>query len=50
MISWDVAIDKDAEPVLIEANLQIGDIDILQPVNGPLFGDLTEDVLKEVFR
>lgn len=50
MISWDVAIDKDAEPVLIEANLQMGDIDILQPVNGPLFGDLTEDVLKEVFR
>lgn len=49
LISWDVAIDKNAKPVLIEANLQMGDIDILQPVNGPLFGDLTEDVLNEVF-
>lgn len=50
LISWDVAIDENAEPVLIEANLQMGDIDILQPVNGPLFGELTDDVLKEVFK
>ena len=50
LISWDVAIDENAEPVLIEANLQMGDIDILQPVNGPLFGELTDDVLREVFK
>lgn len=49
MISWDVAIDFEEKPVLIEANLQMGDIDIVQPVNGPLFGDLTEQVLKEVY-
>lgn len=49
MISWDVAIGENAEPILIEANLQMGDIDIIQPVNGPLFGELTEAVLDEVF-
>lgn len=49
LISWDVAIDENAQPVLIEANLQMGDADIVQIPNGPLFGDLTDEVLAEVF-
>lgn len=49
IISWDVAIDKDDEPVIIEANLRFGEIDFHQLNNGPLFGDDTEDILKEVF-
>ena len=49
IISWDVAIDKDNEPVIIEANLRFGEIDFHQLNNGPLFGDDTEEILKEVF-
>lgn len=49
IISWDVAIDKNDEPVIIEANLKFGEIDFHQLNNGPLFGDDTEEILKEVF-
>ncbi len=49
LMSWDVAIGKDETPILVEANLYNGAIDILQLNNGPLFGDLTERVLEEVF-
>lgn len=47
MISWDFAIDESNDPVLIEANLCYGGLDIHQMSNGPIFGDLTEDVIKE---
>lgn len=49
MISWDIAIDESGEPLLVEANLCGGGLDAHQICNGPLFGDLTEEVLKEVF-
>ena len=49
LVSWDVAIDKDGDPVLIEANMRKGAINFHQFNNGPLFGDLTERVLREVF-
>lgn len=49
LVSWDVSIDRDAEPVLIEANMRKGGGKIHQFSNGPLFGDLTERVLAEVF-
>lgn len=49
LISWDVAVDEDGTPVLIEANMRDGSSGLHQIDNGPLFGDLTEDVLKEVF-
>lgn len=49
LISWDIAIDKDGEPILIEANLRNGQCDFHQFNNGPLFGDLTDEVLSEVF-
>lgn len=49
LVSWDVAIGEDGEPVLIEANMRKGGINLLQFNNGPLFGDLTERVLDEVF-
>ena len=49
LVSWDVAIDYDGNPVLIEANMRKGGINILQFNNGPMFGDLTERVLNEVF-
>lgn len=49
LVSWDIAIDKEGEPVLIEANMRKGGINLNQFNNGPLFGDLTERVLDEVF-
>lgn len=50
LVSWDFAIDTDGEPVLVEANLHYGQIDFHQLNNGPLFGEDTEKILKEVFK
>ena len=49
LVSWDIAIDEQGDPVLIEANMRKGGINFHQFNNGPLFGDLTEKVLDEVF-
>ena len=48
-VSWDIAITESGEPLLIEANLCRGGIDLLQLSNGPLFGDDTKAILDEVF-
>ena len=54
LVSWDIAIDKDGEPVLIEANMRKGGINFHQFNNGPLFTgekmDFAMRVLDEVFR
>lgn len=49
LVSWDIAIDDVGDPVLIEANMRKGGINFHQFNNGPLFGELTEQVLNEVF-
>lgn len=49
LIAWDLAIDDTGCPILIEVNFSGGQLDFNQLCNGPIFGDLTEDVLKEVF-
>lgn len=49
MISWDFAIDEKGEPVLIEIGTSFGGLNFHQICNGPVFGNMTEDVLKEVF-
>lgn len=49
LVSWDIAIGEDGEPILIEANLRNGECEFHQYNNGPLFGKLTEQVLDEVF-
>ena len=49
LISWDFAIGKDAEPILIEMNISFGEIDFHQLCNGPILGDDTDDILKEIF-
>lgn len=46
LISWDITIDQDAEPVLIETNLTWGGS--VQIAGGPVFGEMTEKVLNEV--
>ena len=49
LVSWDIALREDGEPVLIEANFFDGEIDFHQLNNGPLFGEDTEAILREVF-
>lgn len=46
IIGWDIAIDPDSEPVLVEYNVIPGQD---QESNGPTFGELTDEVLEEVF-
>lgn len=49
LVSWDIAIDEKEEPVLIEANLFVGELEFHQLNNGPIFGEETEEILNEVF-
>jgi hypothetical protein len=49
LTSWDLTVDKDGEPVLIEVNLAYGGLFFHQIANGPVFGDLTKTVIDEVF-
>jgi hypothetical protein len=49
LISWDFSVDSEGIPVLIEPNLREGAIGLHQLCNGPIFGNLTEAVLVEVF-
>lgn len=47
LISWDIAINENGEPVIIEMNISYGELDFHQYCNGPIFGDLTSEVLKK---
>lgn len=49
MVHWDIAIDEAGCAVLIEANLSLGSVLYFQNLGTPLFGDITADVLSEVF-
>lgn len=49
LIYWDFAIGEDGHPILIEFNVSGGSSDVHQLSNGPIFGDLTKEVLKDVF-
>ena len=46
--SWDIGVHRSGEPVLIETNLKNQGILLHQIVNGPLFGELTEEVFRTV--
>lgn len=49
LVSWDFALNKGNNPVLIETNLRYGELDFHQLNNGPIFGDDTKKILNEVF-
>ena len=49
LMSWDIAIGVDGDPILIEVNMSFGEIDFHQMTNGPLFGDETKRIIQEVF-
>ncbi len=50
LVSWDFTIDNCAEPVLVEANMSSGGINVVQLAHGPLFGKDTKKILDEVFK
>lgn len=47
LIGWDIAVDTDGEPVLIELN-QYPDCEFIQIFNGPMFGEYTDELLERV--
>ena len=44
LIGWDIAIEEDGSPIMIELNLNP---DLSQSANGPAFGDYTEMILQD---
>ncbi len=50
IVSWDIGVDVNENPVMIEFNPKSQGIIGCQAANGPLFGDLTGDILTEVVR
>lgn len=46
IIGWDFAVDREGKPIFIEYNVCPGSN---QMTGGPTFGDITEDVLQEVY-
>lgn len=50
LVSWDIAIGEDGEPMLVETNLRRGGLLLHQLNNGPVFGSDTKDILDEVFK
>lgn len=49
LIGWDIAIDENNKPIIIEANLTMSGMDVIETIGGPLFGEYTDKVLEEVF-
>jgi Sugar-transfer associated ATP-grasp len=45
LLSWDVAIDSNGDPVVIEANIRRQDVNITQICNGPVFSPYVDAVL-----
>lgn len=50
MVSWDIAINEQGEPIMLEANFSLGCLHFLQINNGPLLGEDTKMILDEVFK
>lgn len=46
LLNWDVTLDKDGNPILIEVNITWGGS--VQIAAGPALGDLTEEILGEI--
>lgn len=48
LIAWDIAISKDNVPIVIEYNLDVGEVEAHQVFNGPVFGDRTKEVMEYI--
>lgn len=49
LIGWDIAIDEEDNPVIIEANLTMSGLDVIETICEPLFGKYTDEILDEIF-
>lgn len=49
LASWDFAVSEQGSPIFIEVNMSYGQLDFHQMTNGPLFKDMTQEVMSEVF-
>ena len=47
LIGWDIAVDAEGEPMLIELN-QYPDCEGFQIANGPMFGDYTDELMERI--
>lgn len=50
IINWDVSVDKNGVPIIIEYNLMDSSPYFHQLNVGPIFGDLTEEILNNIFK
>lgn len=48
LIAWDLTIDEEGNPIVVEINLDSGEIQFHQIYNGPLFGERTNEVIEYV--
>lgn len=48
LISWDFAVDENGHPLLIELSLSGGGFDVHHVCNGPILGELVNDVVADV--
>lgn len=48
LINWDIAIQEDGTPIVVEYNLIDASVSFHQLNVGPIFGELTEEVLMEI--
>ena len=48
-IGWDLTLDRDGEPVLIEINLSPGILCGQVSICAPVFGDMTDRILEDFF-
>lgn len=50
LAGWDIALDKNNEPVFIEVNLNKPSVWLMQVCNGPIFGERFDEVLEYCFK
>ena len=48
IVGWDFTVDRDENVVVVEYNIKYPGVLYYQWVNGPLFGDRTEEILDEI--
>ncbi|WP_339626237.1 sugar-transfer associated ATP-grasp domain-containing protein [uncultured Winogradskyella sp.] len=46
IISWDIGIDINDDPIFIEYNVYNQSLELHQITNGPIFGEFTDEILK----
>jgi hypothetical protein len=48
LIGWDVTLDKDSNPIVIEVNLDSAHLALHQAFNGPIFGERLNEVMEYI--